>query len=447
MSRHKNSGSTEHFIIVTLNHKTISLQELPQYGISCEKLGEYLQNLAAKPSIQELVGLTTCNRIEFYATTTSVKDAAHIIARRIAENAGCSFESLMDKFDVHVDGEAVDHLFQLVSGLDSMVVGDAQILGQVKAAFQQAVQLGLVKKSFNSLFQKAFSVAKRVRKETGFGKGRVSVSALAVEHAKTAFGSLHDKVATVVGAGKMGALAAKYLKDSGIKELRIVNRSLDRSLELADKVEAKVYGMDELERILAESDLVISSTAAEEFIITHELVENALSQRKKPLLLIDIALPLDIDPSISDLTGVSLTNLETLRKQAAVNLMGRQEQYERAKEIVECELDRLGPWPMPTHIDSLARQLGEYASQISEEEVSRLFDQLPDLTPRQREIIETQMVRLAERMVLAPRRNLRKRGKASICPDAFNCLKDLFDHDCGARDPLSTKAAESESHV
>lgn len=441
MNRHLRNTTAEHFIVVTLNHNTLSLQELPQYSIPCEEIGDFLVQLQSNPDIDEIVGLTTCNRIEFYASVYSVKDAAHVLAKKIAEQTGCRLESLMEKCDVLVDGDAVEHLMRLVSGLDSMVIGDAQILGQVKAAFQQAVSLGTVKKTFHALFQKAFSIAKRVRKETGLGKGRISVSALAVEYAESFFGSLCDVTATVIGAGKMGTLAAKYLKDSGVKELRIVNRSLDRSLELAEKVEAKVYGMDELDRVLAESDLIVSGTAAPEYIITREKLEQ-VRRNNNTLLLLDIALPPDVDPAVEEVAGVSLVNMESLRRKAQENLAERNSQLLRAQEILDEELDQLGPWPLPLHVESLAKQMGVYANQISQEETQRLFALLPDLTPQQKEVIETQMLRLSERMILAPRRNLRKISKTRTCPDAFRCLADLFDHDCGSRTPLAAESAE-----
>ncbi len=435
----------QHFVILSLNHHSIPIKEIPKFSIPCNELDEFLQELGSEPSVEELVALSTCNRIEYFIITHSIKDAAHIISKRIANRAEYDLETLMEKIDVWVDAEAVEHLFNLVSGLDSMVVGDAQILGQVKSAYNHAQSLNLINKSFHTAFQRAFSVAKRVRKETGLGKGRLSISALAVETAQKHFVTLKDKVVTVIGAGKMGTLAVKYFKDAGVKELRIVNRSIERSFELAQQVDAKVYGLDEIDRVLTESDVVVSTTAATEYIITKEQVQRIQNKRKQPQLLIDISLPLDIDPAVGEIEGITFIDLETLRSQSSLNMALRYEAYERAQEIVDEELCRLGPWPLPFHVEALAKQLGHYAKSICHEEIEKLMDALPDLTPQQKEIIETQMVRVAERIVLPPRRNLRKRTHANHCTKAVQCLVDLFNEDCGARTPVnSSQRSERE---
>ncbi|MDX9753656.1 MAG: glutamyl-tRNA reductase, partial [bacterium] len=258
----------EHFLVVTLNHRTVSIDQLYQFSIPEEWMHDLLLAFQSAPSIKEVAGLCTCNRTEFYAAVHSVKDAAHAIVHILSERLGVSLESMRQGMDVIVDAEAVEHLFRLAAGLESMVVGDAQILGQVKAAYQFSESLNLAGKIFHHLFPKAFSMAKRVRHQTGLGKGRVSVSALAVECARQFFVSTDTLVATVVGAGKMGRLSAKYLCDAGCKEIRIVNRSVDKSLQLAQEVGGIAYNFDEIATALAGSQLVISSTAAKSPIIT-----------------------------------------------------------------------------------------------------------------------------------------------------------------------------------
>ncbi len=423
----------KYFLIVTLNHKNISLQQLPQFTIPCEAIEPLLLKLAGNSSITEIVSLCTCNRTEFFATVESVKDAAHVIAEELSAITGISLEELRPTLDVIVDAEAVEHLFNLVSGLESMVVGDAQILGQVKAAYNQSNRLGITNKSLHTLFQKAFSIAKRVRNETGLGKGRLSISALAVESALEEVGSLHSSVVSVLGAGKMGALAARYLKKAGVKELRIANRSPEKSIALANEVSGIAYGLDELDRILVESDIVICATASQEPQITKAMMEFATQSQAKQRILIDIALPPDVDEAVKEVEGVTLINLEALRQQAQQNQEQRSEQYERAKEIVDEELDRIGPWPMPLHIDSLAAQLGRYADEIYKSELESLFEALPDLTSRQKEVIESKMKRISDRIILMPRRNLRQSQATRSCPNAYTCLSELFDLETGAR--------------
>jgi len=435
----------EQLIVVSLNHNSISLKELHRFSFTQDELDVAMTQLAAHPMIDEVIGLCTCNRTEFFAAVRSVKDAAHAIVHAIAEHTGASLESLRGCIDVIVDASAVEHLLRLVSGLESIAVGDAQILGQVKAAYHHAVALGTAPKLFHVLFQKAFSVAKRVRSETGLGKGRISISALAVDCAREFFGSLASRTATVVGAGKMGNLTAKYLKEYGVKELRIVNRSTDKSIELAQEVEGKVYALDELDRVLADSDLVITGTASPEPLITESAMRRAALSHPRRRLVIDIAVPPDVEPAVGEVDGVTLLDLEELRKQAEINSESRKAELERAQEIIEEELELFGPWPLPQQINSLANQLGEYAERIYQEEIANLSAELPALTSEQLELIDARMKRLAERMVLAPRRNLRKHGSVRTCPDAFRCIGELFNQECGARS-LPGLETEREKH-
>ncbi|HPP01475.1 MAG TPA: glutamyl-tRNA reductase [bacterium] len=445
MSNATINGTPDHFIVITLNHKNLSLRDLPDFSFEPDELDLFLLHAASQPDIEEIAGLCTCNRTEFFAAVRSVKDAAHAIVHDIAKHAGVSLEKMRDSLDVIVDASAVEHLFKLAAGLESMIIGDAQILGQVKQAYRHAGELGTCGRVFNLVFQKAFSVAKRIRRETGLGKGRLSISALAVEQAEQFFGTLTPVVATVIGAGKMGGLTSKYLKVAGVKELRIVNRSLERSLELANEAGGKVYGFDELDRVIAESDLVISATAAPDYLITKEMLENNPSWSFQKKLFVDIALPADIDPAITDLEGIHLIDLDSLREAARENELQRLAQIETANDIVEDELDRLGPWPLPFHIDALAVELGRFADFIYQDELQNILADMPELTPAQQEAIAARMKRLAERIILAPRRNMRKHKVIRTCPNAPQCMAELFVPECGARETPAKDVTTEEA--
>ncbi|MDX9755477.1 MAG: glutamyl-tRNA reductase, partial [bacterium] len=327
------ASDPEHFIVVTFNHRTLSLKDLHRYIIPSEAFAEFLASLIEHPAIEEVVGLSTCNRIEFYASVHSVKDAAHAIVYPLARRFGESLEELGPNLDVIVDAEGVEHLFRLVAGLESMVLGDAQILGQVKQAYKEARKRGYTQKIFNLLFQKAFANAKRVRTETGLGAGRVSVSAIAVEQALAHFGSLQAIAVTVIGAGKMGRLAVKYLRDAGVKDLRILNRSLERSQELAEETGFTAYPFEQMEACLCESQLIISGTAASEHVITQAMMERIGEESPASRLLIDIAVPPDIDPRVSELPGVVLADMEDLREQAHQYEAQRAQAIKLAEEI------------------------------------------------------------------------------------------------------------------
>ncbi|MBD3265322.1 glutamyl-tRNA reductase [bacterium] len=434
----------EHFIVVTLNHQNLSLNELPHYAITPEEMDTFLRTVAEDEAIAEVVGLSTCNRTEFYVTAQSVKNAAHAIVYPLAQRAGVSLESLRPGLDVIVDAEGVEHLFRLVSSLESMVLGDAQILGQVKEAFNKGKELGTVQKVFNFLFQNAFATAKRVRNETGLGKGRVSVSSLAVERAFNHFGDLSSLVVTVIGAGKMGRLTAKYLNEAGVKELRVANRTLERSLELVNECGGKAYNFDELDTLLEESQLIISGTAAPNYLFTRERVDQAVKKQLVNRLYIDIALPPDIEPSVRSIEGVTLVDLEDLRNEARKNEYERSQEIKLAEEIVQEELERIGPWPLPFHIDKFASQLGDLADKVCTAEIDHVFEALPELTEHQKGVIKHQMEKLAERMILGPRRNIRTHRALRTCPNAVHCLAELFALDCNRRDKVTAEMANKE---
>jgi glutamyl-tRNA reductase len=423
----------EHFIAITLNYQTLSLKDLHKYTLSRSDLDDFIKKTTAEPSIAELVGLSTCNRTEFYVAVHSVKDAAHAIVNPLAEITHSSLEELRPCLDVIVDAEGVEHLFRLVSSLESMIIGDAQIFGQVKNAFRHAQKMNTTHSVFNILFPKAFSAAKRVHTETGLGKGRVSVSALAVDCAIDHFSDLGSVVSTVIGAGKMGRLSARYLLDAGVQDLRIVNRNKDRSLALAQETGGTAVAFEELEQLLIDSQLIISGTASAEYLLTRPMMDYAVKQNPMDRLLIDIALPPDIDPAIASCESTRFIDLSDLHEKARKNQQQRQDEIKRAEAIIHEELERIGPWPLPFHIDRFASHLGELANQICEVEIDSLLCSLPELSPHQKEIIQTQMKRLAERMILAPRRNIRTHRAMRNCPNAVQCLADLFALEHGSR--------------
>lgn len=438
-----NTDAPAHFIVITLNHKNLSLRTLPDFSFELSELSHFLTNLHDNASIVEIAGLCTCNRTEFFVAVHSVKDAAHAIVHEIAHHSGASLESIREGLDVLVDAQAVEHFFRMVSSMESMVVGDAQIMGQVKEAYEHALSLNTTSKVFNILFQRAFAAAKRIRHETGLGKGKVSIAALAVDYAKQHFGALDDITATVIGVGKMGALTAKYIQEANVKELRIINRSRRKSVELIETVDGIIYDFDELETVVAESDMVISATTAPNKLITKSMLDNEEFNHGKNRLFIDIALPPDIDPAIGELDGVKLVDLDSLREIAHKNQDLRSSQIELAEQILKDELEELGPWPLPFHIDDLAQELGKFAGAICQEEIQEILKLLPDLSEEQCDAIKTRMYRLTERIILTPRRNLRQNKTMRTCPNAAQCLADLFAVECGARHSPDSEAGNN----
>lgn len=433
MNQQRAESSSCHFIVLSFNHQNLALPELRRYLFEQDELDLFLTGLKTRCHIDDAIGLCTCNRVEIYIVTNSVREGMTTALQALAERNHVTVEDLLSILTVKVDSNAVTHLARLASGLESMVVGDGQILGQLKKAYQQANQDNNAHRVTHILLQKAFSIAKRVRNETGLGKGRVSVSALAVEFAKEHFGSMHGVRAAVIGAGKMSSLAAKYLYQAGVKELRIVNRTYESAQELALQVNGTVFGLDEIERALQGCDLIISGTASTDPVITAALFESERLRGQAPQMAIDIALPPDIDPAVADIDGVEVVGLEDLRACAERNQAGRESELARAEDIVMNELKQLGPWPQPIQLDQIAKDLGVYADRIYQEELRCLYEGIPDLTPQQQEAIAARMKRMAERIVLAPRRNLRRGETIKSCPEAVKCLAEVFREASGAR--------------
>lgn len=426
--------------VFSLNHTTRSLRELQSGSFT----GEHLQAIRARLDAvcSEICILSTCNRFELIACSTQPElVAAHVL--ECVESIGDG--SLQSQIEVLENEHAVRHLFRMVCGLESVINGDAQILGQVKEAFQQACSQATVGRVFNLVFPRAFSTAKRVRHETGLGKGRLSISALAVEYARDYFSCMKETVAVVIGAGKMGQLSAKYLHAEGVKELRIVNRTTDNALALAQEIDAIVFPLEELEDILEDADLIVCGTASPDPIITRETLERARFVPRDQLF-IDIALPADIDPRVGDIPGVSLVGMDILGGRARRNQSMREAEIRHAEEIVHEELGRLGPWPLPFHLDEVSKSLGVYASQVVEEEMGQLLASLGELDASQREAIQYRMKRLSDRIILAPRRNLRDNPILKTCPEARQCMLELFKEPGHVRLMTNTNKTSESTH-
>lgn len=433
MNQRQGKTSVNHIAVLSFNHQTISLEDLRPFVFEDGELQSFLEELKTLPGIDDALGLCTCNRVEMYLILNDIDAGIDAAVAQLSRRNQSEPDALRSSMAILVDTDAVRHLARLASGLESMVAGDAQILGQLKKSYYMAKQAGEPHRTIHVLFQKVFSIAKRVRNETGLGKGRVSISAIAVEFAVERFGHLFNTRAAVIGAGKMSSLAAKYLASTGVKELRIVNRTYEKALELAQEVRGAVYGIDELERALEGVDVVISGTASTEPVLTRELFESERLKENPPRLVIDIALPADAAPDLGDVAGVEVIALEDLRQCAKKNQASRMDEVGAAESIVNEELKKLGPWPLTATIDRVARDLGNLADRIFQEELNALLSNLTDLTPDQQTAVSARMKRLAERIVLAPRRNLRRGETLKSCPEAGKCLAEVFRESHGAR--------------
>lgn len=309
-----------------LSHRTAGVELRERFAVAPGAMATAVERLRTAPGVAEAVVLSTCNRAEFYAVVTDTRAAALCRAHLgdAAEEAGF----------YHLDApESVSHLFRVVGGLDSMVLGETEITGQVKDAYTLAAAQGATGKFLNRLFQKAFRAGKAIRSQTGVGRGAVSVGGVAVDLAEQIFGRLDDRRVLVLGAGDTGERVARGLRARGARGVLVSNRSFERAAALAAELGGEAVRFDEWETVATDADILISSTAAPHAVVTHAQVVPLLARRAadRPLFIIDLAVPRDVEPSVNDLEGVYLYDMDSLEA------LARQGQEGRARELAECE--------------------------------------------------------------------------------------------------------------
>ncbi len=382
------SGPKEKIVLVGLNHRTAPVEVRERFAL--EKSGEHPLAVLKRelPEAEEALFLSTCNRVEFLLVSRDPEKAVRGLKEFLARRTGLPIAQFEPHLYLYENREAVRHLFRVASGLDSMVLGEPQILGQVKEAYREAVEHRTTGPILNRLLHKTFSVAKRVRTETGIGSHAVSVSYAAVELAKKIFGSLKGKIALLVGAGEMAELAAQHLLSAGVSKMLVANRTLSRAIELAERFQGEAYGLEELSDCLLKTDIVISSTGAPGYVITREMVKPLLRRRRlRPLFFIDIAVPRDVDPAVNELENVYVFDIDDLKQVVAENLGRRQREALRAEKIVEEEVLKFERWLRELAVYPTIKALREKAEAIRKRELERTLSRL-DLSPEDREAIE-----------------------------------------------------------
>lgn len=358
-----------------------------------------LAGLAALDGVKEGLFVSTCNRVEFVMVADDQTEAADRVARFVCRLAELDRTVVDQALYVKTGREAVRHLFRVAASLDSMIVGEPQILGQIKEAYRRASAEGRLGVILNRLLHKTFSVAKRVRTETGISDHAVSISYAAVEMARKIFGRLDGKRALLIGAGEMAELAAENLLANGATDLTVANRTLDRALEVAQRFGGRAVGLEELEPALIETDIVITSTAATEPILTTKLVKATIRPRKRrPLFIIDIAVPRDVEAGAGDLENVFLYDIDDLQAVVERNVASRRNEARRAERIVEEEAIKFEDWLDTLKVVPTIKAIQERLEDIRRGELDKTIGQ-SDLTPEQIEALEV-MTRAMMKKVL-----------------------------------------------
>lgn len=375
-------------LVLGLSHETAPVALRERLAFSSESLGEQLAAMT-KSGVPEGMIVSTCNRVELYAAAPNA-DAGLAALRQFLVNAhGVGAGDLEGHLYAHAGSAALRHIFRVTSSLDSLIVGEPQIVAQVKDAYQTALTAGAAGGWLNRVLHKAFSVAKRVRTETGIAAHAVSVSYAAVELARKIFGELDGKTVLLVGAGEMGELAAKHLQKNGASELLVANRTWERGVELAQQFGGTPVPFDKLPGWLPRADIVISAAGAPHHLVTRPMMVDARrARRHAPVFLIDIAVPRTIEPEINGLDDVYLYGIDDLRGVVDANIAERRREAEKAEKIVDAEAAEFVVALSKVELGPTIAQLNEKLESVRKAEIARVASQLAALPAEQREIVE-----------------------------------------------------------
>jgi glutamyl-tRNA reductase len=335
----------DRIVLIGLNHKTAPVEIREKFADICVDGAAPLEQLSRIGRVKEVLFISTCNRMEILFTTSTLDQGIGAVVSFLADVYGQTSAALKPYLYIHLDQEAVKHLFRVACSLDSMVVGESQILGQIKQTYRDATEARTSGVILNRLLHKAFSVAKRVRTETKIGSSAVSVSYAAVRLARKIFDDLRDKKAMLVGAGEMAELAAEHLRSHGVEQIVVANRTLDRALELARRLNGTTVSLEELGQELERVDIIISSTGSPHPVIkAREVRKRMRARRNRPLFFIDIAVPRDIEPEVNRIDNVYLYNIDDLQSIVEVNQAERLKEAVRAEHIIESEALQFEGW-------------------------------------------------------------------------------------------------------
>jgi glutamyl-tRNA reductase len=395
--------------LIGVNHKTAPIALREKIAISRDDLPETTRALAATPGVAECMIVSTCNRVELIVALEG-DDAS--LSGFLADHFGIDAAILTPHLYEYRDRDAVDHLFRVAASLDSMVVGEPQILGQVKEAFAVARAEGTVSGQLEHLLQSAFAAAKKARSETGIGSNAVSIASVAVEMARKIFGSLQGRTVFLVGAGKMSELAARHLVQQGAGAILVTNRTQERARRLAEEFDGRVVPFEQLHDAAAEADIVISSTGAQHPIFRREHGHAYLHARKnRPMFFIDIAVPRDVDPEMNKLDGIFVYDIDDLQQVAAAHMEERSRQAVDAETIITAEVERFHQRQRTVNVAPAIVALQRRAEEIRQAELLRIQSRLGPLTPEQLAAVEALTRGLVNKFLHPPMQALKQAAR------------------------------------
>ncbi len=399
--------------IVGVNHKTAPIELRERVAISRDALGEATSTLAALSGVTECMIVSTCNRVEIVAALDDAAPLAeHALIAFMQQRFGIAPEELLPHLYEHHDHEAVRHLFRVAASLDSMVVGEPQILGQVKEAFTVARKIGTIGGQLEHLLQSVFSAAKKVRTETEIGSNSVSIASVAVELARKIFGTLTGKTVLIVGAGKMSELAARHLVQQGADKILVTNRTRERAERMAGHFNGRVVEFAALYDEAPQADIIITSTGAPTHIFRREHGQAFLHKRRnKPMFFIDIAVPRDVEPAMNKLEGLFVYDIDDLQAVAAAHLAERQQHTDHAEQLIAREVARFHERQRAVNVAPAIVALQQRAEDLRQQELKRIHARLASLTPDQLAAVEALSRGLVNKFLHPPMQALKQAAR------------------------------------
>ncbi len=390
-------------LVIGVNHKTANVDIREKLAFNGPKLEEGVFGLRKIPEVREAAVLSTCNRVELFVCANKGGAAADRIKDFLSTFHGLKRQDFEKSLYVHEGEDAIRHIFRVSSSLDSMVVGEPQILGQIKDSFDFALNKKTTGVLLNKLMKKAISTAKRVRTETKIAENAVSISFAAVELAKKIFTNLTGKSFMLLGAGEMAELAARHLMNNGIQDVMVVNRTYERGCELAREFNGKPVKFEDFLHELVHADIIICSTGAPTYVLLKEQMHKVMKERKhRPVFIIDISVPRNIDPGINDLDNVYLYSVDDLQEVVDTNIHGRKIEAEKAEKIIDEEVEKFIRWM--SSLDSVPTivALRQKAEEIKAEELERLKGRIAGLDEEKMKAVEYMAAAIINKLIHAP---------------------------------------------
>ncbi|OAS84907.1 MULTISPECIES: glutamyl-tRNA reductase [Metabacillus] len=437
-----------HILVVGLNYKTAPVEIRERLTFQPNELSDAMKQLKDQKSILENVIVSTCNRTEIYAVVDQLHTGRYYIKAFLADWFGIDKDEITPYLTIFEQDGALEHLYKVACGLDSMILGETQILGQVRSSFLLAQENDTIGTIFNQLFKQVITLAKRSHSETDIGANAVSVSYAAVELAKKIFGDLKTKHVLILGAGKMGELAVQNLHGNGVGKVTVMNRTLQKAEELANRFNGKAKGINELQCGLVEADILISSTGAKDFVISKEMMSQVEKLRKgRPLFMVDIAVPRDLDPKLAELDGVFLYDIDDLQGIVEANLQERKVAAEKIELMIEAEIVQFKQWINTLGVVPVISALRQKALTIQAETMQSIERKMPDLTDRERKVLSKHTKSIINQLLRDPIVKVKELSTDANAQESLELFMKIFNIEDAVEEQVQKERAEKQLNL